>query len=394
MVAFLAAVFFTLRALETNVHVEVAIAVASAGLGAAFAPRAALVAVVPAVGLAVGGRTATGARRCGGARNRARRRRRRGRHRPALDAVRTRRRGTPPGDTLASLSENFWSGRVLEWLAIAGVAGALRGRLRGRRDDRRRAARCVLLGAGASPSRSRGTSRCCSALLPVWPSVDARHRVDPAARPTPAAGGCPDSAADRAAVRQTPSHRGHATVRRRGHDRRAARRATTRADARREPIVASSAPRRRSPRAARRSWARVALGCLFVLIAIRRRVERRALSDHAGLRRAGAHHLRRRADPQRDDADGRRRRRVLRAAGVLRGRRSGDLDRRQGRARGPAPGRAVPQRRLRAPDGSAAAHPCAAALPAKARRVGGQRSPSSPCYPSSRRRRRCSTRRR
>jgi hypothetical protein len=32
-----------------------------------------------------------------------------------------------PGGTLAGLSENFWSGRVLEWLAIAGVAGAFRG---------------------------------------------------------------------------------------------------------------------------------------------------------------------------------------------------------------------------------------------------------------------------
>ena len=45
MVAFLAAVFFALRAIETGLSVDVAIAVAAAAVGAAFVPRAALVAL-------------------------------------------------------------------------------------------------------------------------------------------------------------------------------------------------------------------------------------------------------------------------------------------------------------------------------------------------------------
>jgi hypothetical protein len=126
MVAFAAAMFFTLRALESAAMLDVAIAVGSAGLGAAFAPRVALVALAPVVGLAAAGRwrlvVAVGAGIA-----------------VALAAVgaavATDVFGAPfaqlglhgPGDTLASLSENFWSGRVLEWLGIAGVVGAFRG---------------------------------------------------------------------------------------------------------------------------------------------------------------------------------------------------------------------------------------------------------------------------
>ena len=127
MVAFVAALFLTLRALQTGLSVDVALAVGAAGLGATFAPRAALVALTPVVGLAFGGRPrhAIGAA-------------------AALAillgavwiAVSTGFLADPfayahiagPGRALASLSENFWSGRVIEWLAIAGVAGALRGR--------------------------------------------------------------------------------------------------------------------------------------------------------------------------------------------------------------------------------------------------------------------------
>jgi hypothetical protein len=126
MVAFLAATFFTLRALETGAMLDVGLAVGSAGLGAAFAPRVALVALAPVVGLAVAGRWRLALTAGAGI---------------AIllavvgFAVATDLLGTPfahvglhgPGGTLAGLSETFWSGRVLEWLAIAGVAGAFRG---------------------------------------------------------------------------------------------------------------------------------------------------------------------------------------------------------------------------------------------------------------------------
>lgn len=169
MVAFLAAVFFALRAIETGLRVDVAVAVAGAGLGAAFVPRAALVALAPVVGLALGG----------------------GRRRaiPAAavlaillagvgGAVAAGLLSSPfahvgihgPANALASLSENFWSGRVLEWLAIAGVAGAFRGR--------RTAGAMIGVALLAAFVSLRGevlpAARNLSllhALLPVWPAV-------------------------------------------------------------------------------------------------------------------------------------------------------------------------------------------------------------------------------
>jgi hypothetical protein len=169
MVAFLGAVLFTLRAIETALSVDAAIAVASAALGAAFAPRAALVAIVPVVGLALGGRrrnaivaaatlvillAAVGSAVAAGLLS----------HPFANVGV------DGPGSTLSSLSENFWSGRVLEWLAIAGVVGAVRGR--------RTAGAMLGVALLAAFFSLRGETlpiaknlSLLQALLPVWPAV-------------------------------------------------------------------------------------------------------------------------------------------------------------------------------------------------------------------------------
>jgi hypothetical protein len=73
--------------------------------------------------------------------------------------------------SLGSLKENFWSGRVLEWLAVAGVAGALRGRL----------AAGAMIGIAllaAFVSRKGGDATPLAqnlsllrTFLPVWPAV-------------------------------------------------------------------------------------------------------------------------------------------------------------------------------------------------------------------------------
>lgn len=169
MVAFLAATFFTLRALETGAMLDVGLAVGSAGLGAAFAPRVALVALAPVVGLAVAGRwRLTAAAGAGIAVVLA----------VVGVAVATDVLGTPfaqlglhgPGDTLASLRENFWSGRVLEWLGIAGVAGALRGSRVGG------AMIALALVAALLSLETRAPAEASNlfflqTFLPVWPSV-------------------------------------------------------------------------------------------------------------------------------------------------------------------------------------------------------------------------------
>jgi hypothetical protein len=169
MVAFLAAVLFALRAIETGLIVDVAVAVAAAGLGAAFAPRAALVALAPVVGLALGGRrryalfagaalaillAAVGGAVAAG----------------LLSSPFAHVGIDGPGNTLSSLSENLWSGRVLEWLAIAGVVGALRGR--------RTAGAMIGVAVLAAFLSLRGAHlpatrnlRFLLALLPVWPAV-------------------------------------------------------------------------------------------------------------------------------------------------------------------------------------------------------------------------------
>jgi hypothetical protein len=284
MVAFLAAVFFTLRALETHMHREVAIAVASAGLGAAFVPRAALVAVVPAVGLAVGGRTrqALGAAAALGILLGA-----------VAVAVSTGLLSTPfahvavhtAGDTLASLSENFWSGRVIEWLAIAGVAGALRGRL---------AAGAMIgvallaafLSLEGAPGAIERNLLFLQALLPVWPLLTLAIASIPLLVPRRQPADRPDSRAD-TALRSVRFALAHRTTRPAGKE------VTDPSEPRKEetparwpvaaPIVAvrSAVTRRVAPPPADEeqellpdsapvrtpTWARIALACLFVLIA-------------------------------------------------------------------------------------------------------------------------------
>jgi len=127
MVAFLAAMLFTLRALETDAMLDLAIAVGAAGLGAALTPRAAVVAATPVVALVVAGRLRLAAAAAAGLAI-------------LLGTVGLAVAAGPlappfahvgfhgPGNALAGLSENFWSGRVLEWFALAGIAGAFRGR--------------------------------------------------------------------------------------------------------------------------------------------------------------------------------------------------------------------------------------------------------------------------
>jgi 4-amino-4-deoxy-L-arabinose transferase-like glycosyltransferase len=127
MVAFGGAVYLALRALDTGSAVDVWATVAAAGLGSALAPREALVAVAPVVGLAL-----------------------RGRWRPALLATIAlaailvavgfavsvdllngpfaRFGYTDPHGTLGGLRETFWSGRVMEWLGLAGIVAAIRAR--------------------------------------------------------------------------------------------------------------------------------------------------------------------------------------------------------------------------------------------------------------------------
>jgi hypothetical protein len=169
MVAFLAAVFFALRAIETGLGLDATIAMSAAALGAAFVPREALVALAPLVGLVVSGW------------------RRRAVPAAAVLAILLAAVGgavaagllSPqfahvgihaPANTLSTLSENFWSGRVLEWLAIAGVAGAFRG---GRAAGATIGV-AVLAAFASLQSELVPIARNLAllhALLPVWPAV-------------------------------------------------------------------------------------------------------------------------------------------------------------------------------------------------------------------------------
>jgi hypothetical protein len=75
-----------------------------------------------------------------------------------------------PGNTLASLSENFWSGRVIEWLGIAGVAGAFRGgRVAGTMIAV--ALLAALLSLETHAPAEASNLFFLQAFLPVWPSV-------------------------------------------------------------------------------------------------------------------------------------------------------------------------------------------------------------------------------
>jgi hypothetical protein len=121
MVALLGAAVLALRAIERGALLDVAGSLAGAGIAAALTPRAALVALAPVVALAVGGRLA---------------------HATAIAWVLAAAlaivtlAGSPfahadlgyASDALASLSESFWSGRVLQWLVLAGLVGIFRRR--------------------------------------------------------------------------------------------------------------------------------------------------------------------------------------------------------------------------------------------------------------------------
>lgn len=169
MVCFAVAGFFALRAIEAPRRIDLGATVAAAAVGASFAPRAALAALAPLLGLllarrvkeavriavpllillgAVGGAVAVG----------------------LISGPFVRFGLHAPAETLSSLSEKFWSGRVLEWLAIAGVVGAMRGN---------RAAGVMLgFAAGAAFMSVHGetvpearNAALLYALLPAWPAV-------------------------------------------------------------------------------------------------------------------------------------------------------------------------------------------------------------------------------
>jgi hypothetical protein len=125
LAAFLAAAVLALRAAERAAMPEALLASTAAAVGAACAPRAAVAAAAPVLALVVAGR------------------RRQAVAGTALLALLLALVGgavaagwlSPPfaafspasaHGALASLNEDFWSGRVLEWLALAGIVGMLR----------------------------------------------------------------------------------------------------------------------------------------------------------------------------------------------------------------------------------------------------------------------------
>jgi len=198
LLAFLGSGYFALRALTTTRWAPAAAAaIASSAVGAAFVPRTALVAVAPAAALMVGGRRTQAAAAAAGL---------------ALTllvvgiAVGTGLLPGPfaqlglhaPSDALASLSENFWSGRVLEWLTIAGILGALR---RGRPAGVFVAAASLLAFLSINPSNgptpAAGHLVMLHDTLPAWfataitiaaiPLLTPRGRADRPARVTLAA---------------------------------------------------------------------------------------------------------------------------------------------------------------------------------------------------------------
>jgi hypothetical protein len=127
MVAFLAAAFLCLRALETERAIDVVGSALSAAVGVALVPRAVGFLAAPLVALAVARRwrlllaialcltplvagivAADSADLLTG---------------PGFAQVSF----SALGHVLDGLNERFWSGRVLEWVTLAGVIGALRG---------------------------------------------------------------------------------------------------------------------------------------------------------------------------------------------------------------------------------------------------------------------------
>jgi hypothetical protein len=170
MVAFLAAMLFALRAIEGARNIDAAIAVAAAAVGSAFVPREALVALAPVVALALGGKIrhailaaaalaillagVAGAVAAG-----------------LLSSPFTHVGVHNATGSLGSLKENFWSGRVLEWLAIGGVVGALRGRLAAGAMIGIALLAAFVSRQGGDVSPLAQNLSLLQTFLPVWPAV-------------------------------------------------------------------------------------------------------------------------------------------------------------------------------------------------------------------------------
>jgi len=125
MAAFLAAGLFALRAVQTGAALDAAGTALFAAAAVAFVPRAATVAVAPVAALALAGRRRNAAAAAAGLALLL----------LGIDlSVRAGLLSSPfghlgfgaPARALNTLNEDFWSGRVLQWLTIAGVIGVLR----------------------------------------------------------------------------------------------------------------------------------------------------------------------------------------------------------------------------------------------------------------------------
>jgi len=237
MVAFLAAALLTVRALETDAMLDAAAAVGAAAVGAAFAPRAAVVAIAPVAALAIGRRTRLAATAAVlSAASLA----------VVAAAVAAGWLASPfaafsvgaAADALAPLGENFWSGRLLEWLALAGIVAMLR---------TRRVAGTVLgviflagslslPAAGTATSAARNLSLL-ETMLPVWGAFALLVAAIPRLLPR---GSAPESA--------TPSE----TLRR------------LRRFLNRPALGAPAASRARTVAAP--MWAAATIGCCFALV--------------------------------------------------------------------------------------------------------------------------------
>jgi hypothetical protein len=124
-VAFGAATYLAIRAAETGAYLHAGAMIVTAAAGSALAPREALVSLAPLAVLVLSNRrrlaivaTVALAACLGGIAAAV--------GADALSGPFGRVGWTDAGNALAGLSENLWSGRVLEWLAIGGIVGTLR----------------------------------------------------------------------------------------------------------------------------------------------------------------------------------------------------------------------------------------------------------------------------
>lgn len=166
MAAFLAAGFLALRVVDGGTLAEAAAAAVLAAAGAAFVPRAAVVALAPVAVLAAAGRvrqtvlvgTGVAGLLAGVA--------------AAVSADLLpdpfiRFGASIPGLALSGLSEDFWSGRVLEWLMVGGLIGVLR-RSRPTTAFLAVASGAGLLSTAAGPDAASRNLALLHGALPVW----------------------------------------------------------------------------------------------------------------------------------------------------------------------------------------------------------------------------------